>query len=219
MAAREQQVLLTCHETFVGVVCWIREPDTCVWDVCDFPRCVWCLLCVLRNAVVPRVRCTFISKRNQIYPTLFWSIFNETALDWKEAEKPPVEHVDTWARGVIERWGSGVHSVHPGCCTEMLPLNLLMERHSPAVIPGCATLSATDHIFTSSSLLAPIVAYLFAPNSINRLHTSGDLTPASVNSPHFKLQPRLLYSFHGDPPASAISSQFTFKRKRCSVCL
>lgn len=91
----------------------------------------------------------------------------------REAEKQYAEHVDIRAAGAAETRGRDVHRVRPGCCFEMLLLNLRRQQWEimvPLWAPTAPRYTATGHMSARFPVGSPGWS-----NAINRLHTSGDL--------------------------------------------
>lgn len=139
--------LEVCYVGLMGRHSFLR----CLW----FPTCclleprLWCFfMCVQKCFCASSQTHLNIKVKSNLHNHILKQFLWNCASDQREAEKRPVEYVYTWVRSVIETSGSGVHGAHPEFCFEMLPLNLTMERHGPAVSPGCATLRATGHTLT-----------------------------------------------------------------------
>lgn len=171
-------------------------------------RCLW-FLTVLENSVLANkyqifvsfsqgygvflpwvvcIRGSFTSKWYQIYPTIFWSGLPETVPQIGGRQKSNAWSLLEPELGVSLRWGGWR-------CAPRAPWMLLwnastefektttMERHDPAVSPGCAALSATGHM----SLFFLFALRVEASTASIDCTRPVDLTPATDNSLSFEL--------------------------------
>lgn len=147
--------------------------------------------CVFWNTLMPWVVCirgSFTSKWYQIYPTIFWSGLPETVPQIGGRQKSNVWSLLEPELGVsLRRGGVAVCTA----CTLAVALKCFHwtweDDDDGTSRSRCEPRVRRAECYRSHVALLPVCSPSWSINGINRLHTSGDLTPATDNGLSFEL--------------------------------